>query len=87
MAEQLDLRVVLEANRVKDTGRVCDLLSARGVRTVEQFSAMTKEWLEEWGINDYHVYSWAHGDAQSLTDEQATSPHRLSTLKQQLLVS
>ena len=87
MAEQLDLRVVLEANQVKYAGQVCDLLSALGVRTVEQFSAMTKERLREWGINDYHVYSWALDDAQSLTDEQVTSPHRLSTVKQQLLVS
>ena len=87
MAEQLDVRLVLEANEVEDAGRVCDLLSARGVRTVEQFSAMTKERLREWGINNYRVYSWALDDAQSLTDELATSSHTLATVKQQLLVS
>ena len=87
MAEQLDLRLVLETSEVDNAGRVCDLLSEHGVRTVEQFSAMTKERLREWGINaDWH-YDSALRKAQSLTRELATSPHTLSTLKQQLLVS
>ena len=90
MAEQqLDLRLLLEANHVRprDAGRVYDLLSKHGVRTVQQFSAMTRERLREWGINDYDVYGSALPDAQSLTHKLATSPHTLSTLKQQLLVS
>ena len=87
MAEQLDLRVVLEANTVKDAGRVCDLLSEHGVRTVQQFSALKEERLREWGINDLNVYYRALLKAQSLTRELATSPHTLSTVKQRLLVS
>ena len=88
MAEQLDLRLLLEANNyVEDAGRVCDLLSEHGVRTVEEFSALSEERLREWGINDWRVYQYALPAAQSLTRELATSPHTLSTLKQQLLVS
>ena len=87
MAEQLDVRLVLETNHVRDAGRVCVLLSEHGVRTVEQFSALTVERLREWGINDYYVRNNALPEAQSLTRELATSPHTLSTLKQQLLVS
>ena len=87
MAERLDLKLVLEANLVEDAGRVCDLLSERGVRTVKQFSAMTEERLREWGIDDPGVYNWALPAAQSLSHELATSPHHLSTIKQQLLVS
>ena len=87
MTEQLDVRLVLENNRVEDAGRVYDLLSERGVRTVQQFSALTGVRLREWGIYDSTVYSWALPDAQSLTRELATSPHTLPTVKQQLLVS
>ena len=87
MAEQLDVRLVLEANWVGDAGRVCDLLSEHGVRTVQQLSALTEDRLREWGINDSAVYRWALPDAQSLTHELATSPHTLYTLKQRLLVS
>ena len=87
MAEHLDVRLVLEANGVENAVRVCDLLSEHGVRTVQQFSTVTKESLRKWGINDLRVYHWALRNAQSLTREVATSPHTLSTLKQQLLVS
>ena len=90
MAEELDLRLVLEANRVENAGRVCYLLSRLGaVRTVQQFSrsAVTGERLQEWGIKDYRVYYHALPEARSLTRELATSPHTLSTLKQRLLVS
>ena len=87
MAEQLNVRLVLETNRVRDAGRVCDLLSKRGVRTVQQFSALTEKRLREWGINNLYVYYSALRDAQSLTRELATNPHTLSTVKQQLLVS
>ena len=87
MAEQLDLRLVLEANQVTDAGRVCDLLSEHGVRTVQQFSALTEKMLREWGIDYLSVYDWALTNAQSLTRELATSPHTLCTVKQQLLVS
>ena len=87
MAEQLDVRLVLEANLVRDAGQVCDQLSKHGVRTVHQFAALTKERLSEWGINDHFVYYNALSAAQSLTHELATSPHTLSTVKQRLLVS
>ena len=87
MAEQLDVRLVLEANRVEDAKRVCRLLSKHDVRTVEQFSALSEKRLREWGIDDWDVYRRALTKAQSLTRELATSPHRLSTVKQQLLVS
>ena len=83
----MDVRLVLEANNVEDAGRVCDLLSEHGVRTVQQFSALTKERLLEWGIYDINVRVFALPDVQSLTHELATSPHTLSTVKQQLLVS
>ena len=86
MAEQIDVRLVLETNFVRDAGRWCDLLSEHGVRTVQQFNAVTKERLREWGINDWYVCNKALPAAQSLTRELATSPHRLSTVKQQLLV-
>ena len=87
MAEQLDLGLVLEANLVWNAGRVCDLLSDHGVRTVQQFSAMTEERLREWDIGYSEVYDYALPAAQSLTRELATSPLTLSTVKQQLLVS
>ena len=88
MAEQLDVRLVLETTGgVRDAGRVCDLLSEQGVRTVQRFSALTREELLEWGIDDYHVYDYALPKAWSLTHELATSPHHLSTVMQQLLVS
>ena len=87
MAEQIEVRLVLETNYVEDAGRVCDLLSEHGVRTVEQFSALSEERLREWGIDDLDVYYRALPKAQSLTRELATSPHTLSTVKQQLLVS
>ena len=87
MAEQLDVRLVLETNYVEEAGRVCDLLSQLGVKTVQQFSTMTEKRLLEWGIDDYNVYHFARHEAQSLTRELATSPHTLPTVKQQLLVS
>ena len=88
MAEQLDVRLVLVTTvGVRDAGRVCDLLSEHGVRTVQQFSALAEERLREWGIDDYRVYNRALSKAQSLTREIATSPHTLSIVKQQLLVS
>ena len=88
MAEHIDVRLVLETTYgVTDAGRVCHLLSEHGVRTVQQFSHLTEERLREWGIYDYRVYDYALPDARSLTRELATSPHTLSTLKQQLLVS
>ena len=87
MAEQLDVRLVLEANEVRDAGRVCDLLSQHDVSTVKQFSGLTEERLREWGIDDYDVKYRVLPKAQSLTRELATSPHTLSTVKQQLLVS
>ena len=87
MAEQLDVRLVLETNYVRDAGRVCDLLSKHSVRTVQQFSALTEERLREWGIDYRRVYDYALPKARSLTDELATSPHTLSTVKQDLLVS
>ena len=86
----MNVRLVLEANEVKDAGQVCDLLSEHGVRNIQQFSAMTKERLREWGINNSFVYHYALPAAQSLTHKLTTSPHtldQLSTLKQQLLVS
>ena len=86
MAEQLDLGLLLEANGARNAVQACDLLSGHGVRTVQQFSTMTKERLREWGIDDY-VRNSALRDAQSLTRELTTSPHTLSTVKQQLLVS
>ena len=87
MAEQLDLGLLLEANGARNAVRACDLLSGHGVRTVQQFSTMTKERLREWGIDDYNVRNSALSDAQSLNRKLATSPHTLSTVKQQLLVS
>ena len=87
MDEQLDLGLVLEGNGVRDAGRVCDLLSEHGVRTVEQFSALSEERLRQWRIDDDCVYDYALREAQSLTRELATSPHTLSTVKQRLLVS
>ena len=87
MAEQIDVRLVLEANRVWDAQRVGDLLLEHDVRTVEQFSALSEERLREWDIHSSNVYRAALRNAQSLTHELATSPHTLSTVKQQLLVS
>ena len=48
---------------------------------------LSKERLLEWGIYDINVRVVALPDVQSLTHELATSPHTLSTVKQQLLVS
>ena len=88
MAEQIDVRLVLDTTYgVTDAGRVCDLLSGHGVRTVEEFSALTGERLRQWDIYDPFVRNCALPAAQSLTHELTTSPHTLSTVKQQLLVS
>ena len=93
MAEQLDVKLVLETNGLENAGRLCELLSKHGVGNVYQFSTLTEERLSglarESGMDDYmyfFVRSQALPKAQKLTQELVTSPQNLAIVKQQLLV-
>ena len=84
MADQLDLKLVLEANVVKDAGQICQQLYEHGgVRTLEQFASLRKETLREWGIDDYYVCDSALCHAQEL---MTISAQDLPSIKQNLLV-
>ena len=82
MAGQLAVKLVLEANVVKDAGRWCQILSRHKVETIEQFAALTYSRLDEWGIYDSVVGYEALRHAQRLM----TSPQDVGTIKHQLLV-
>ena len=85
-ADQLDLKLLLEANEVKDPGRVCQQLREHGVTTFSQFAALSEETLLVWGIADgYYDYVcyYALSHAQKLL---RNSPLDLAAIRQQLLV-
>ena len=83
MTDQLELKLVLEANDVRDIGRLCQQLSEHGVSTLGQFTELSEERLAEWGIRDYRaVRNCALRHARKLRD----STKDLATIKQQLLV-
>ena len=83
--DQLDLKLLLEANRVEDPKRVFQLLYEHGVTTLTEFAELSVETLtlREWDINDYHVFNWALPHAQRLLVD--SSPD-LAAIRQQLLV-
>ena len=85
-ADQLDLKLLLEANNVEDAGRQCQQLYEHGVTTLSQFAALSAETLVEWDIA-YHTYNnvcyLALPHAQELL---RNSPSDLAAIKQQLLV-
>ena len=84
-AAQLDLlKLLLEANRVEDPGRVCQRLHKHGVTTITEFAELSVYTLEVWGIKDFHVFDWALREAQTLLVD--SSHDRAKIFRQQLLV-
>ena len=82
MAGHLDLKLVLEANSVRDVARWSQKLGRHGISTLGQLAALSEERLREWGIEDYGVCYRALRNAQELV----ASPQDLATMKQELLV-
>ena len=84
-ADQLDLlKLLLEANEVRDRGPVCQQLHEHGVTTLTRFAELSVETLREWDIDDYYVRNYALPHAQRL---QRDSSHDIAAIRQQLLVS
>ena len=50
--DQVDLKLLLEANRVEDAGPVCQQLHEHGVTTFSQFAELSERTLVEWGITN-----------------------------------
>ena len=89
MAEQLDLKLVLEANEVKDAGGLCQQLYEHGVTALNQFATLSNERLRDWGIVDYDDCGYDNVCDRALPHAQEllrNSTHDLTTIKQQLLV-
>ena len=83
-ADQMDLlKLLLEANRVRDPGRVCQQLHQHGVTTSKEFAELSVGTLCEWGIYDNDVCYYALPEAQELL--RNSSPD-LAAIRQQLLV-
>ena len=87
-ADQLDLlRLLLEVNRVKDAGRVCDQLHEHGVTTLAEFAELSVETLRKWGIATNNLYDsvsyYARSHAQRLLRD---SSRDFAAIRQQLLV-
>ena len=82
-SDQLDLRLLLEVNGVKDPGRVCRQLHQHGVTTLTRFAELSVETLREWDIVDFYVRNRALPHAQRLLRD---SSHDLAAIRQQLLV-
>ena len=80
---QLDLKLLLEANGVKDAGRVCQKLYEHGVTTLTEFAELSVATLKEWVITEYSVCTTARRHAQALLVDNS---HDLSAIRQQLLV-
>ena len=83
--DQVDFKLFLEGNGVKDPGRVCQRLSEHGVTaTISQFAELSRETLVEWGIaSNNPVCTRALPHAQRLLVD---SSHNLAAIRQQLLV-
>ena len=81
---QVDFKLFLEVNGVRDPGLVYQQLHEHGVTTLTKFAKLSVETLEKWGITDYygHVFS-ALSDARVLLVD---SSHDLAAIRQQLLV-
>ena len=88
-ADQLDLlKLLLEANDVKDRGRVYQQLYEHGVTTLTRFAELSKETLCEWRIASWHRFNEPVSDralphARRLLRD---SSHDLAVIRQQLLV-
>ena len=84
--DQLNLKLLLEANAVEDPGRVCQQLYEHGVTTLTQFAELNVETLVEWGIAYDKYEDMCYGalpDAQALLRD---SSHDFAAIRQQLLV-
>ena len=84
--DQVDLKLFLEGNGVKDRARVCQQLHEHGVTTISLFAELSVETLLEWGIatDKYdNVCYFALPHAQRLLRD---SSHDLAAIRQQLLV-
>ena len=91
-ADQLDLlKLLLEANHVRDPGRVCQQLHEHGVTTLTRFAELSEETLREWNIDDIkYMYVSGYGNVDdALSHAQrllVDSSHDLAAIRQQLLV-
>ena len=81
--DQVDFKLFLEANAVRDPGRVCQQLHDHGVTTLTRFAELSWHTLYKWHIIDYHVYNRLISHAQALLRD---SSHDLAVIRQQLLV-
>ena len=82
--DQVDFKLFLEGNGVKDPGRACQQLHEHGVTTLTQFAELSVETLREWDINDYYcVVNLALPHAKQLLRD---SSHDLVAIKQQQLL-
>ena len=83
-ADQLDLlKLLLEANEVRDRGPVCQQLHEHGVTTLTRFAELSEGTLRKWGITNGYVLYSALPHAQRLLRD---SSHDLAAIRQQLLV-
>ena len=84
--DQLDLlKLLLEANDVRDPGLACQQLHEHGVTTLTGFAELSVETLLEWRITD--VYGYVSHDALPHARRLLVeSSHDLAAIRQQLLV-
>ena len=80
--DQVDLKLLLEANAVEDAGRACQQLHEHGVTTLTRFAELSWQTLYKWNI-DSRVSGQALSHAQRLL---RYSSHDLAAIRQQLLV-
>ena len=83
--DQVDLKLLLEANNVEDAGRACQQLHEHGVTTLTRFAELSVGTLREWGI----AYSYSDNVCDALRHAQRLlrdSSHDLAAIRQQLLV-
>ena len=80
--EELDLlKLLLEANNVRNPGWVCQQLHHHGVTTLTRFAELSMGMLYKWGM--YDVYDNALSHAQRLLVD---SSQDFAAIRQQLLV-
>ena len=81
--DQVDFKLFLEANAVRDPGRACQQLYEHGVTTLTRFAELSEGTLRKWDIDDPFVWILALPHAQRLLRD---SSHDLAAIRQQLLV-
>ena len=84
--DQLDLKLLLEANCVEDPGRVHQKLYKHGVTTITRFAGLSVETLLEWGIAHYRTDNVCYRALSHAQQLLRNSSHDLAAIRQQLLV-